>query len=561
MLSLLLVVIPILASPLSWTLLEESGPEARDNAGLVRLNDRLLLFGGRSTQQTFLDDLWVYNFNSSSWSQISSNTSSPQSRDSFVYGVWQGNFVIAMGRTSQGHLNDVWLFNITDSQWYALPQTGDIPHVRYGSSGGVHGNRLWVTHGFASKRFSDTYFYDLLEQRWVEALSEISVFDLTAPHARCLGGGDASATGQLMMYGGCAQAGGTGGACPSHESWVLDLSTLIWRRSDGLNGRVYSAVTVAPTNWNADFVMLGGDTKYRPIVINTAIDEHQIDVFAGDKWFSYRALPDSVSGKSPGVLIGASIVSADTSIFAFGGRSSDGKFSGSLWQLSGSLEGSPVSNNIRYFPYSWLHGIFMALSWTFCFPIGILFARYGKRFKYFFHVHRAFNITGVIMTVLALILAVVGGAKPGFSHGILGLIIIALALLQPINGVLRPHHGERYRAEWELLHKNTGRLAMLLAVINVTLGLFYANASFSVFVAYWVWLSLVSVLTIVLECNHRRAPKGLTVPLSVLHFPHRGQQFPPIDYQRGTKEFVEHILTPNHRTINDATKAIMEREW
>lgn len=97
----------------------------------------------------------------------------------------------------------------------ALCQTRNMGHrgIFFGS------NYIYVTHGFAKKRFSDTYRYDLVNNIWSKVHDSISVFDRSGPHARCLHAGTMVSSAQMILFGGCLSGGKTVGPCPSWDSW------------------------------------------------------------------------------------------------------------------------------------------------------------------------------------------------------------------------------------------------------------------------------------------------------------------------------------------------------
>lgn len=61
-------------------------------------------------------------------------------------------------------------------------------------------------------------------------------------------------------------------------------------------------------------------------------------------------------------------------------------------------------------------------------------------------------------------------------HTIIGLIVVTLGTLQPLNAFLRPHNppmGEQKamkRKLWEYLHKGSGYTAVILGMLNVFFG-------------------------------------------------------------------------------------------
>jgi hypothetical protein len=63
--------------------------------------------------------------------------------------------------------------------------------------------------------------------------------------------------------------------------------------------------------------------------------------------------------------------------------------------------------------------------------------------------------------------------------------------LQPVNAYYRPHKGMKWRPAWELLHKGTGRLTILLGLTNISLGVFLA-----ILPTGWViaWFTILGVL-------------------------------------------------------------------
>jgi hypothetical protein len=105
---------------------------------------------------------------------------------------------------------------------------------------------------------------------------------------------------------------------------------------------------------------------------------------------------------------------------------------------------------------------------------------------------RLLQVVGLALSVVGLVLVYVGGARnPAFAHGILGIIVMLLGLLQPANAVVRPHPGERLRWAWELLHKGSGRLALLLAFVNISLGVFLVLSPPGVWITWFVLLGLL----------------------------------------------------------------------
>merc|ERR1712039_311414 len=60
-------------------------------------------------------------------------------------------------------------------------------------------------------------------------------------------------------------------------------------------------------------------------------------------------------------------------------------------------------------------------------------------------------------------------------HGLIGLIVMTLGVLQPLNAVVRPHGEGAMRTTWEMMHKNIGRSAIVFGLLNCTFGAMVAS--------------------------------------------------------------------------------------
>jgi hypothetical protein len=125
-----------------------------------------------------------------------------------------------------------------------------------------------------------------------------------------------------------------------------------------------------------------------------------------------------------------------------------------------------------------VHGTLMIISWGFLLPIGALAAAWGgSRFKNggapVFNTHRGVQSLGLSISIAGAIYALAeiydsAGDMP--LHGIIGLLVMVVGVLQPFNALFRPHGTGRNRMLWELLHKGAGRAAILLGLINCITG-------------------------------------------------------------------------------------------
>ena len=117
--------------------------------------------------------------------------------------------------------------------------------------------------------------------------------------------------------------------------------------------------------------------------------------------------------------------------------------------------------------YQWqlIHGLLMMASWGAMLPIGALVPRLFKkrlsRNGVWFKLHRGFQSAGLLVAIAGLAIAL---TRPEFGaintiHGYLGLVVMIIGILQPMNAFFRPHPpkgGQEKtcgRFAWEILHK------------------------------------------------------------------------------------------------------------
>jgi len=63
-----------------------------------------------------------------------------------------------------------------------------------------------------------------------------------------------------------------------------------------------------------------------------------------------------------------------------------------------------------------------------------------------------------------------------YTHGVFGMIVMTFGILQPFNAIIRPHPPEKgevkkvKRLIWEIIHKTSGYIAVLLAAVTICYG-------------------------------------------------------------------------------------------
>ena len=159
------------------------------------------------------------------------------------------------------------------------------------------------------------------------------------------------------------------------------------------------------------------------------------------------------------------------------------------------------------------HGSLMIIGWGFLLPTGVASARLLKHRPnaLWFKIHRIMQIFGLVVAIcgwgvaLAEFDVFIGSGTGSYNHGVLGMTVMILGLLQPLNALIRPHPpeaGEKRplkRLIWEIVHKSSGYIAIILAAVTICYGTFVICCHNTELRAAWI-VTLVWVLLFSLFC-------------------------------------------------------------
>lgn len=520
----------------------EDGLIVNDNVGGV-----FYAFGGKSETGRALDDTWQLTLSENSqeytWVEIPTTSSIP-ARFSMLGGIVRlGNvpyLVITTGDNGGLRYGDVWYLRVGESpgsSWTKLNPNGVTLEPRYGSLGGVvpGSTTLMVSHGFDKKRFSNAVSMDLsglLEDdvEWKEIFKGTSEYNPSAPHARCLGAGTITRDFEIILFGGCLTGGNSGGPCPSNDGWVFERNTSEWSRVENKPpASQFARMTEMPLEKGV--LLYGGRQTSKQVISTSELADDAIYVLdtSTEEWTSYKTKGVIPQRRENPYLVDFVSSSTAQSVLLFGGQNTrDGAFDTNVYVLtSQGVNGNEKTNlSHPWFTIWMLHGMFMFIAWGLCLQSGAFIARYFRhKDPFWFKFHRAVQSTGLLLAVVGFILGFLSASTTAarhftFAHSIIGLIIMIIGLLQPLNAFIRPHPGEPYRQIWSLFHKNLGRLALALALINITLGLYMALSSLVVYVLWYIFLSSFIVLYIVFEytLQTRKRSKQADSPSNQVEF-------------------------------------------
>lgn len=128
------------------------------------------------------------------------------------------------------------------------------------------------------------------------------------------------------------------------------------------------------------------------------------------------------------------------------------------------------------------HGSLMVVAWLLMSNLGVSIARHFKPLfpgvepggvKLWFQLHRFMMVTALLATITGFIIIFVhvgGFSSQIMSHAIIGIVVMALALTNPIMAMFRPHPNTERRPIFNWMHYTVGSIARILAIANLFLG-------------------------------------------------------------------------------------------
>ncbi|XXQ33733.1 Cytochrome b561 domain-containing protein [Plasmodiophora brassicae] len=161
------------------------------------------------------------------------------------------------------------------------------------------------------------------------------------------------------------------------------------------------------------------------------------------------------------------------------------------------------------------HGFIMWTAFGVLFPIGMLCARFmTKVTNSWFRAHRMLQVTGTVLVIVALLLAIDYFASSGLDHFSsghpqAGICTFAILLFQVFVAAIRPHKGARLRKPWFFVHAWLGRFLFIWGPILVYSGLLTFNSLFGsamipLLVAHTIVTALIWIAAFMLERQRRR---------------------------------------------------------
>lgn len=166
------------------------------------------------------------------------------------------------------------------------------------------------------------------------------------------------------------------------------------------------------------------------------------------------------------------------------------------------------------------HAILMTLGLGIMLPVGVAVARYSKKggSTAWFQIHRALQSVGTLFAFIAVGVIIdhaesVGTDHFSHTHGLIGIIIVALCLVQVLGGALRPHIGTPMRAAWLAGHRIVGVFIVVASLLNVFGGLSHNNSADNLTFAWAAWVAVYVAAIIFFEVRRSLSKADDTVEL------------------------------------------------
>eukprot|EP00897_Mesotaenium_endlicherianum_P010928 jgi/Mesen1/9864/ME000070S09151 len=162
--------------------------------------------------------------------------------------------------------------------------------------------------------------------------------------------------------------------------------------------------------------------------------------------------------------------------------------------------GSESASDTTHFGTWGAHGALSAIAWGVVMPCGALVGRYVRSMSpYWFPVHQALQLLGYALALAGFSIGLTMEHRGGHSaHTSVGIVLFLVLAV-----IWRPHEDHKLRPYWVRYHLVLAAHTLLLAVVQIFLGLHVAGAARGFRIAYIVWLVLLVLTVAALECRKR----------------------------------------------------------
>lgn len=232
---------------------KSQGPPVRSGSMMCMLdNSHALLFGGENPSNVKMNDTWIYNTGTDTWTQVNPSNSPPVRSDGDMAYLTNGKAIL-FGGLGNGDtvLDDTWAYDMSANTWVNVTY-GTRPPARHSHAmAHVVNNRIVMFGGLgsSSNALSDTWVFNGYSMRWSEKSST------GGPSARSSHGMAYLKDGYVAVIGGL----------PSDASvWVYDYYADSWHQVSNLPSSAGSYGMAAANVGDGMLAIFGGEIGSGP---------------------------------------------------------------------------------------------------------------------------------------------------------------------------------------------------------------------------------------------------------------------------------------------------------
>ncbi|XP_021829384.1 cytochrome b561 and DOMON domain-containing protein At3g61750-like [Prunus avium] len=149
------------------------------------------------------------------------------------------------------------------------------------------------------------------------------------------------------------------------------------------------------------------------------------------------------------------------------------------------------------------HGILAITGWGIIIPFGVPIARHFRQYEpLWYYLHSSIQFVGFFVGLAAV---AVGRTLYDLIHAdfnyhrVLGFTILALSVLQICQFIVRPSSSSKTQDYWNKIHHWVGRLVIVLAPVNIFLGLYKGNGARGLMITFLCFFFTFLFISIYLE--------------------------------------------------------------
>jgi hypothetical protein len=208
--------------------------------------DKVLLFGGLTSNSTLSDETWVYDLSNNTWAQITPSTHPNARKYHAMASVYGTDKVVLFGGSNISAYNDTWIYDYSNNTWTKqAPKNSPAAFSRPVMASIFSKDKVLLYNGDST----ETWVYDLSDNKWSNKhpsgnlSSDIGDIALASIHG----------TDKVLLYAGGYHYILNG------ETWVYDLSNNNWTQLTLSNyPGERTGFAMASIYGNTDIVLYGG---------------------------------------------------------------------------------------------------------------------------------------------------------------------------------------------------------------------------------------------------------------------------------------------------------------